>query len=114
MFQLKDGEKSSDVFAVKREAKSSGKRVHARQEMIFELAHTITVTRVENRFGVKAEDAKESIFDLLIRTGRAVDFDDALVQLAREFPSKEKKPLSILEKLFMVLTSIRSKPYSHF
>jgi hypothetical protein len=115
MFQLKNGDKSSDSFALKREEKSSGKRLHARQEMIFELSHTIPLERVEKRFGVKArDDVKESVFDLLIRTGRAADFDEAVILLANAFPSKENKPLSILKRLFMLATSFRSKPYSHF
>jgi hypothetical protein len=99
----------------KKDAAWQGNRVHARQAMIFEMSQTIALRRVENRFGVTVrEDANESIFDLLIRTGRAVDFDEAVTLLAKEFPSKERKPLSSLERLFMLLTCFRAKRYSHF
>lgn len=100
---------------VKKDSKWEGKHIHARQEMIFEMSQTIALKRVENRFGVAAlEDKKESIFDLLIRTGRAADFDEGVVLLAKEFPSKERKPLSLLERLFMLLTCFRAKQYSQF
>lgn len=55
-------------------------------DMIMGLTNTVSVRMVEEKFSVQRKDDQETIFDLVLRTGLAPDFQAAVALLFNTFP----------------------------
>lgn len=54
---------------------------------------------VEEKYSVQTEGENESIFDLVIRSGLAPNFQGAVSLLANEFPPPPPPPRSLWQKI---------------